>query len=275
MSTKSRLPGSSNFTAAAYYSGGAALASGDQANFEYGGDVIDTNILNPGLDLLGFLNGSGSRYNYGAAGSPMQFDCDRTSTGVIENYGLGDYWYLMAGTGTGVFNKIVNNPANRAHRFVISSGAITLLEHAAGLVQLGSAVTGTTIRVMGGDLIADYHASNALATIDVTGGRVELAKDFTTLNVLGGEVIIDDQSNGTTFGAINIYGGTLKWRNGNLGNIVLKGGVFDKSGIAKAGLSCGTIQSWAGAKEIMAPKTALEPSTSTLSYVGGGATKVS
>mgnify|MGYP007005601190 CR=1 FL=1 len=274
MATRNRLPGSSDLMAAAYW-GGSAPVSGDTAKVENCGDTFSSNLLNPTVDLAALFVSKTSRANFGdrSAGTYIQFDVDRTATGILTNYGSGDYFGLAAGSGTATINRLINNPANLRQLMVVNSGAITTLEQAAGFLRLGSAVTGTTAEIMGGDVVSEYHATNAIATINMYAGQFLNSKDWTTLNLYGGTFIWDDQYNGLTGGVVNILGPSARfvWRNGNVGNLTLAAGTWDMSQIRKAGLSAGAVVTYANAKEIKAPASDLVPTESSRNYKGGGA----
>lgn len=272
MATIDRLAGSRDFMAAAYYSGAAAPVDNDVVNFDEGGDIIDQNGVQPGIDLLGIYAGPGFRGSV-----DLQLDVNQSGAGIVEYRGNGEYFNISAGAG-GTIAKLVHAAANNRTLCRVgrsAATALTVCEVISGALTIEAACQCATLRILGGDVVAMYHATNAFTNIYANGGRLLLQRDWSgTLYVENkAEVIYDGKGGGgvITAGAWQMTGGLLKWVEGNLGNGILRGGRFDYSGLKGRGRTCGTIESWASAEEVAPASGAFEPTIGSVTPVGGGA----
>jgi len=93
----------------------------------------------------------------------------------------------------------------------------------------------TAMWVHGGMLSIQRQASagNAVGTLNVTAGTVELARDIGTLNIYGGSINIDDVHVGPT--NVNVYNGSIAWGRAATaqGTLVAYAGLLDFSNLAQ------------------------------------------
>lgn len=250
--TRNRLSGSNDYGDTAYWSGTTLPADTDDVHLDVGGDTITLNLSQPGIDLNLLSEGPQSRYNVGAEGTPLIIDVNNGGAGKVEILGQHSTWYLQAGTG-GTYPLLIHKPGgDGSAKLVLTSTTVTALYQITGQLVLRGTVTVTTANLEGGFTTQDYASGTGITTINVRGGDHVISRAFTTLNVYGGRVVLDDGNKGVTFGAIVIQGGECVHVNGNTGAITANGGTYNKSRLAKSGLTIASITALPSAKIINA-----------------------
>jgi hypothetical protein len=228
MPSNTRLKGSNDWGATAYWSAGTAPADGEDLFVNDGADTFTAGISRPGDDLLSLTVTPGFSGNGGAGGasaSYMVFDVDQTNTGVLDYNGNGDWWHQKGGTGGGIY-KIVVRPIKRTMHFNLLDADNDILEVENGVVYVGTDATLVDVLFTGGEGVIDTNGSDTIDEIYVNNARVTLKRDFTTAGVGAGGVLYWDGA-GITGGNVALDGGTLVWLDGNLGNVTGRGGVLD------------------------------------------------
>lgn len=207
MANTFRLPGSSNFGDAAYWS--IALASTQDVFVMDGIDHYTSGLDHVGKDFASMTFGP----NYGNAstvigdtGAPLKFDASGGSA-KVKFAGQCSLFALSAGTG-GTINQIEFYPQNPSARLkLVSNTANPVLIGDSGQIEVGESFAFTTGRFHGGDHIIRAHASNVPTNIYAANCRLLLERDWATLYVLGDADITIKLPTGTTGGNINLWAG--------------------------------------------------------------------
>lgn len=168
-----------NFTT----SHGGTISANDSVFTNEGNDAYTAGKDLSAVDLARFSIGPNRRGAVGTADYPMILVVDQTGTGVYENLGGGSgaREYVRSGSGAGVINKIVNNPAGNGSLNVATCTCPTIVQQRGSIVVQDS-VTPTNIYQTGGTALYD-ESSNAATLVDVAGGAATLKRDTATLKV--------------------------------------------------------------------------------------------
>ena len=235
MANNEYVKGQTDLSLAGTYSPSGVPASGDNLGFSEG-----TGLINAGMtalaarDLLSVIFRPGFSANLGESGNPVEFDCDRTSTGVV-NYGGKGQWVYAKGGSTAVWNKVIWQPANGTAVLYAQNVTINTLEVYAGLVKCPSSVVVDVVKAsQGGQVIIGEHASDTVGNTTVKNlSSVETRRRIAgTTSLEKGSVLIYDVDTATTSGTINMNGGTLIHIKGAL-TINGSSGVYDYSRLQK------------------------------------------
>lgn len=236
MATLNRTAGSVDFNASAYW-GGSSPASNDTLIIAVGADPFSTNVDQSAKDFLAvtFDTGYGDQSTViGSAASPLRFDCNQTGAGIVTFAGACAELNLQAGTG-GTIATLKFRPRNSNSRMNLGASTIsTRMELEGGRSNIGQTVTlsGTTIIYEGSHRVERHGAGTNAPSITLVGGQLIMERDWTTLTVMGGELVID-LDDGSVGGAVNIYGGKCRHVRGSAASVEAFAGTYDRSVIAK------------------------------------------
>lgn len=154
-----------------------------------------------------------------------------TESGRIEHYGSGTlYWGASGRTASNVFQMGVG-------RTFGIHGTLSHLYMAQGTAQVESNCVVTKANLFGGTAIFNVKTT-AGTTLNIYGGSHSTLRPFSTINVYGGNLVVNcqlvDASNAAT---INVYGGTVQFlAHGKTActAVSLYGGFFDVTGLRYA-----------------------------------------
>jgi len=149
----------------------------------------------------GSIGTSGSPFIIEATdGSIAEWRSDNAE-GRIEHFGTGSLY--LNGSGGGIDNLMQNG----AGTTILNSGTATYVRVQKGRFQAETASVVTNATVMGGSVLFGTKTT-AGTLLNVYAGSVTVRRPFTTINVYGGNVIID-VSNAGAASTVNQYGGTV------------------------------------------------------------------
>lgn len=254
MATYEYVKGQTNLSLAGSYSpAGPPALAGDTLRFSEG-----TGTINQGMNALAAIDfvevstRPAFSADVGEPGSPMEFDCDRTATGVFTYSGKGSVFYGKGGSG-GTWNKVVWQPFNGRTTLFAQNVTITTLHCFGGFVKLPASVVLVDIIVgTAGRVLAEEHASDTIAAVTVrTGGVLEARRRIAgSTTVEQGATLIYDVDTTTASGTITLNGGTLIHKKGAL-VVVGSSGVYDYSKLEKTYLV--TLTDGPGLTEVVGP----------------------
>ena len=185
---------------------------------------VDWSALTQGIDYFKVLSGFTGALQT-SSGGPLKFDADQ-GTDQLVSYGAagGLMRYQAAGNSNACTN--VENVGGGA--LYLMGGTFTNGFFASGTTSVDSSTVMTNCYVTGGNNTIEYNAT-ALTVFEQTGGYTVLKRNAAAINITGGTLVIDydDGANGTaTYGStsIQINGGVVIWRNGNLDKVTWRAG---------------------------------------------------
>jgi hypothetical protein len=210
-------------------------ANGDVLVFSEGDQTVSAGLDKSGLaeGFAGIEFGSGWRGVISAA-SPLLCDVDNGAGAYVSILSSAA---LICITPKGDDNLIhrLRLLGSATCQLVGAQGTVTRAEVAAGRLVVSEQVTVTNLDTVGGTVTAYYHASPAavFTTVNVNGGSVHSGRSFTTAKVSAGLLNVGREDSSLTLptgGTLEITGGKVIWRGGNITTLVVRGtGVFDAS----------------------------------------------
>jgi hypothetical protein len=178
------------------------------------GSASVTSDMNQSTYSLGFLK-IGDRFsgNVGTATDPLNTDADSAAaeyasnegsvSGRIEHYGTGTLY--MGASGRTVSNLFQMG----AGRTSCIHGTWSHIYQYQGTTTVETNAVVTKANLFGGTAIFGYKQTRG-TTLNILGGSHTTLRPFQTINIYGGQLIVNcaivDASNGST---INIYGGAV------------------------------------------------------------------
>lgn len=254
--------------AAASWSDATGFAAGATLVINGGTQVISGGLSQTGssiesLDILGFGGVIG-----GASGA-LECDVDGTSESATSVVSRLRFWspgtiFFKANGGNALCHFFQLGGGGNAY---LTGGAFKNLHMESGRLSVADTVTSAaTWYLSGGSASIDYHASNALTTLAISGGAHDIRKQCTTITMYGGSATVDCQ--GLSITNINLFGGTLRLLScGGVTNFTGLGGVLDNSG-AKRAVSFGSSSCVVGPNLMVKPSPLVTLGTRTV--IGSG-----
>jgi hypothetical protein len=165
MALKIRFPGSRDYSATAYWSGGTLPVDGDSIAMYEGADQIDQNLPAGTLSIVDFIRGPACRSGLGAEATP--FAPTLTGKMILDgDLAPGRFDHLGAGA-SGVAKLLLRGSASRT---ILSSGTFA---------HLGSGRRGRALVTQGATLSGEVVTDHPEAYIEVeakSGSRAALMK---------------------------------------------------------------------------------------------------
>lgn len=196
----------------------AAANWSDATGFADGATLV-INEKQGGLNITGGLSQAAADIEYldvlgytgvlGNTGASATFDADGTAEASTTAVSRVRWWapgtgYFAAGGANTLFHFFQQAGGN----IFLTNGIVKHVHLQSGKMNANENITSTgTWKLYGGNLTADYHATNTLTTVNVFGGSHVVNKQFTTLNVYSGEITINTRL--LTLATINLFGGRL------------------------------------------------------------------
>jgi hypothetical protein len=219
--------------AAANWSDTTGFAAAAQLVIREGSQAI-VNDLNQSATSIEFLDiQEGFSGNIGNASGSLRCDADGTAESpttrlsrIRYNASGGNFYFSATGGNTLAHFVEINTGGT----FWGTDGIMKNVVLQNGTARFAAAVAGTggVWRFTGGVGIIDYAAALAIPQLDVVAGRHTLGRNATTLNVYGGELVIDCAALAIT--TITITGGNVRLLNsGTVTTVNLYGGTLDCS----------------------------------------------
>ena len=219
--------------AAANWSDTTGFAAAAQLVIREGSQAI-VNDLNQSATSIEFLDiQEGFSGNIGNASGSLRCDADGTAESpttrlsrIRYNASGGNFYFSATGGNTLAHFVEINTGGT----FWGTDGIMKNVVLQNGTARFAAAVAGTggVWRFTGGVGIIDYAASSAIPQLDVVAGRHTLSRNATTLNVYGGELVIDCAALAIT--TITITGGNVRLLNaGTVTTVNGYGGTLDCS----------------------------------------------
>jgi len=190
---------------------------------------VDLSALAEGLERVEFRDGANVSFN---ADSPLKVDLDYSPSAHMLFAQRGGQVFYWPGGDNALCNRIKHVGTGALH--VISGGTVTDWEQASGRGRVAAASICTNCYVSGGAFTMEYNATAW------TGGRLAgqcmIHRAFSgTVKVAGAGSIITvgkrlPSDTIPTGGTLEIAGGRVIWKGGNITNLYLYGdGMFDFS----------------------------------------------
>ena len=219
--------------AAANWSDTTGFTAAAQLVIREGSQAI-VNDLNQSASSIEFLDiQEGFSGNIGNASGSLRCDADGTAESpttrlsrIRYNASGGNFYFSATGNNTLAHFVEINTGGT----FWGTDGIMKNVVLQNGTARFAAAVAGTggVWRFTGGVGIIDYAAALAIPQLDVVAGRHTLGRNATTLNVYGGELVIDCAALAIT--TITITGGNVRLLNsGTVTTVNLYGGTLDCS----------------------------------------------
>lgn len=228
---------------------GGTVAVGDFLVFGEGNQTVSSSLT----QFQGLTGGAGAdgfdqvwvkrafTGNIGSEGGSVKFDIA---------YGTDSFFVYDAGGGSLYYEPA--NTANTCDRFkncgqgrsFFTGGTVTNYEGNTGAYgRFNASAICTNARVFGGTLDALYNATG-FTLLEVYGATANIQRPITTLECGGGTTLNiyreDSVSTKPAATTVNVRGGGLKWRGGNITTLNLRGGPIDLSGVT-ADITIGTV----------------------------------
>lgn len=171
------------------------------------------------LDIRWPFKGS---YGSEAAG-PVIFDADGGSPNTVTYDARAGKFFVKAGGN----NTLITNFFHTSPGYVsVQGGIFTNYGQHAGTMTANGATTLTNYGLYGGSAVLDaLSTGSAYTLIDAWAGGLDLARDGTTLNIDGANVVKSDGTGTTT--TVNLRRGYLEWRIGTITTLNYYGGDFN------------------------------------------------
>lgn len=190
-----------------------------------GNQTITTNLtqfnaLTGGAGADGFekiLIKRGFTGTLGGGGASFEADVSYNTTSVFTyDAGGGSLYYKAANTA----NTCDRFKQTGFGKFYFTGGTITNFEQFRGYSNINSSGIVTNADIMGGVVDADYK-SNFFDTVIVKNATLNSQRGFTTsVTLLVGSTLnvfrVDTNATMPTAGTINVHGGKLNWRGGDI-----------------------------------------------------------
>jgi hypothetical protein len=219
--------------AAANWSDTTGFTAAAQLVIREGSQAI-VNDLNQSASSIEFLDiQEGFSGNIGNASGSLRCDADGTAESpttrlsrIRYNASGGNFYFSATGGNTLAHFVEINTGGT----FWGTDGIMKNVVLQNGTARFAAAVAGTggVWRFTGGVGIIDYAAALAIPQLDVVAGRHTLSRNATTLNVYGGELVIDCAALAIT--TITITGGNVRLLNsGTVTTVNHYGGTLDCS----------------------------------------------
>lgn len=203
----------------------------------------------------------------GAAGSSLLVDLSATThTGLLEYRSRGAFAYIAATTEIQTARIYQTGTLG----VFFTAGTVSSLEVLSGSVEFNSSTDVPSLSVAGGFVKARDHATQAIDTLDIYGGRCQCERNIGTANVYGGELNVIDAS--VTATTVNVgTGGVFRHVGGDIGTLVAKpGATIDLSGVTED-ITITNATRWPGVT-YMPPPQGITVTVSTPTEILGGGT---
>lgn len=254
----------------------AGLVNGDFLAFSEGNQSVTAGFgagstiqaLAGGLDL--FIVSPAFTGNLGGTSGAFKFDADYSaSSRVVYNAGGGTFFVEAAG-GSAVITRC--QQIGRGSLYT-TGGTFTTLEVASGSTSVNASTIVTNYFQHGGTASILNNAT-AITAATIGGGKADIQRSITTLTVAGDasvNVFREDSSLAApTATTVNVYGGTLLWRGGNITTANVFGlGKIDFS-MAQAALTVGTLNIDERARQASTLQSPFATVTITTANIRGG-----
>jgi len=188
-----------------------------------------------GMDQSGLANGLAqllleSRFTGtigGGAAGPLIVDVD-VSPGIVRNNAGGGALYIKPGGGNTLITTLEQVGAGAT--YVQSGGTVTTAGCARGMLSITTDVICTNLAVIGGTCIQAYKATVNTLLI-CKGGTLRTGRGITTGHFADKcDVEFSREDTSATLPVattINLFGGRVKWRGGNITTLNYFGGFLD------------------------------------------------
>lgn len=217
MAIKTVVPGATDLSIDASWSGGSLPSAGDVGYLNEGSATIVTGLTAVALNR--FVVTSTFRGKLGTASSPVAMRVDNGPAPKWEIEG-GTYHNIAAHTSGGVTTLVINAPGVPV--YLGGTGTFATVKAMSGAVEVGAGCVVTTL-INNGATTRVYDNATSITTLVASSGRVVSHRSvttwtqdgsaqgillddeaITTLNI-GGNSIFNHQSNGTIT-TMNMYG---------------------------------------------------------------------
>jgi hypothetical protein len=208
--------------AAANWSDATGFADGATLGIVSGRQTIDTALDQSGLSsgINNFRVGWDFEGNIGTPTAPLEVDCDNATNPMISYAGAAGAFYIQASGNNNVITSFQHAGLGRSF---LQGGTFTSVGVGRGELIANSSTAVTNLRVGGGLVDIDEHASSTFTLCAVAGGLCTVKRGGTTFEVGANGRLrqIDPDATATT---VNVWGGVLDWRGGDITTLNWFGG---------------------------------------------------
>ncbi len=209
---------------------------------------LDQSALAAGLDSVYFQTGSTVTFR-GSTGTP--FKAGIATLMSLRQYG-GSIYYTPVGAGTTTTcARIKSTTATRL--YLSAGGTVASLEcSGSSYTNVDDNVNVTTLAVDGAATVDALYKSTVFTTIWMGGGTLNSGRGFTTCHMGGGVANFSREDSSSTAPAgttLNCFGGTLKWRGGNITTVNATGAAMLDFSDVPAACTIGTLNVTRGVLE--------------------------